>query len=177
GGTSSTLEGIGVTNTSANAVTTIDAGSSLNLKDVTFSGGLLASAGKLNVTGSVASALVGISVTNTNAAITIDSSVRLNLKDTTLAGGTLANSGTVGVIGGANTLIGVNVTNKMAGAALIMVTPGTGESLSDANGNIFSFDALEPGRSDYIILRNGIQYASGAAAVLALVGGTVWAET
>jgi hypothetical protein len=46
------------------------------------------------------------------------------------------------------------------------------------NGDVFTFGGLAPGRSsDYIILRNGVQYAYGAATTLTLVDGVAWADT
>jgi uncharacterized glyoxalase superfamily protein PhnB len=68
-------------------------------------------------------------------------------------------------------LNGATVTNS----PLATVTAGSGQSLTDANGHVWSFGAA--GGYGYVILRDGIQYANGSGVTLVQdVIGAVWAR-
>jgi hypothetical protein len=65
-------------------------------------------------------------------------------------------------------LNGATVTKTTIAAA------GSGDALTDANGNVWSFGAA--GGYGYDILCNGVQFANGQGVTLELVNGTIWAE-
>ena len=68
----------------------------------------------------------------------------------------------------------VQLNGATVGTGSPILLPGSGQSLTDANGHVFSFGAFYNG-STYFILRDGVQEGSGTE--LALVNGTVWDDT
>ena len=66
-------------------------------------------------------------------------------------------------------LNGATVTNDAT------VTAGSGGSLTDPNGNVWSFGA-SAGSGNYDILCNGVEFDGGAGTTLALVNGVIWTE-
>jgi hypothetical protein len=68
-------------------------------------------------------------------------------------------------------LNGASVTNSIP----VTVTGGSGQSLTDPQGNVWSFGAADI--YGYAILRDGVQYAGGAGETLALdTNGVIWTE-
>jgi FecR protein len=97
GGATSTLSGVGVTDTGGTV--TVDAGSTLDLKTTTITGGTLSNSGTVDVTGGATSTLSGISVADTGAILTVDAGSTLDLNGTTITGGTITDHGLIDVTG------------------------------------------------------------------------------
>ena len=73
-------------------------------------------------------------------------------------------------------LNGATVTNSIPTTVTAStVTAGSGGSLTDANGYVWSFGATQAG-GGYVILRDGVQYAGGSGETLTLVNGVIWTE-
>jgi hypothetical protein len=68
----------------------------------------------------------------------------------------------------------VQLNGATVGTGVPKITAGSGQSLTDANGHVFSFGGVYNG-SDHFILRDGQSFGSGIT--LALVNGTVWADS
>ena len=69
-------------------------------------------------------------------------------------------------------LNGASVTNSLPET----VTAGSGGSLTDANGNVWSFGTAHGG-GGYVILCNGVPYANGSGMTLGLAAnGVIWTE-
>jgi hypothetical protein len=142
--------------------------------------GITAGAGDLNV-----GAVVTFTVNMSAAVVVSGGTPTLSLNDNGVATYT-GGSGTSALVFTYTVAAGQDITNlgitgfALNGATVATgaptVTAGSGQTLTDANGNVFSFGGLASG-VDYAILRNGARYASGAAATLALVNGVVWAYT
>ena len=143
-------------------------------------GGITAGAGDLNV-GNV----VTLTLNMSQAVAVTGGTPTLTLNDggvaTYMSGsGTNALNFSYTVAAGQNTnalavttvnLNGATVTNNIPGT----VTAGSGGSLTDANGDVWSFGA-GGAYGGSVILRDGVQYAGGAGETLNLVNGTIWTE-
>ena len=68
----------------------------------------------------------------------------------------------------------VKLNGASVGTGAITLTPGSSQTITDANGHVFSFGAVYSGQ-DHLILQDGVTY--GAADTLALIDGKVWAHT
>src|SRR5437764_548810 len=97
-------------------------------------------------------------------AVTVTGTPTLTLNDggsATYTGGSGTNALTFSytVAAGQNTanlaVTAVNLNGATVATGLPTVTAGSGQTLTDANGAVFSFGGLVAARSDYIILRNG----------------------
>jgi Pectate lyase superfamily protein len=60
------------------------------------------------------------------------------------------------------------------GSSDTILAPTT-QTLTDAQGNIWSFGAVVSKQYGYAVLRNGVQFAGGQAVQLTLAGGVIWA--
>ena len=70
--------------------------------------------------------------------------------------------------------VNLNGATVTSGAAAT-VTAGSGQSLTDANGHVWSFGAV--GGYGSVVLRDGVQYAGGSAVTLSKdVNGVIWAR-
>ena len=73
-------------------------------------------------------------------------------------------------------LNGATVTNSIPTTVTAStVTAGSGGSLTDANGYVWSFSTTQAG-GGYVILRDGVQFAGGSGETLTLVNGVIWTE-
>ena len=90
--------------------------------------------------------------------------------------GTAALTFTYTVAAGQNTanlaVTAVQLNGAAIGTGTPTLVPGSGQSLTDASGHVYTFGASYNG-GDYLILRDGAP--DGAGVKLALINGVVWA--
>jgi Bacterial Ig-like domain len=166
---------VGVSATSSPYDFTVSPPSPASISSITES----PSTGVINVGNTVRLAL------NFNEAVTVvGGTPTLTLNDGGTAsftggsgGNTLTFSYTVGA--GQNTASLAATAVNLNGATVTSattVTPGSGGSLTDANGNVWSFGAAAGG-GNYILLCNGVQFGGGSGMALALdKNGVIWSE-